>query len=143
RVAARRPDVIVLDLLMPELNGFEFLAALRRDPAWRGIPVVVLTSMDLTAEDRQVLNGSVERIIQKGAWERDQILGEIGRVLAPVGGARARGAGGPRGRRSSTWRTTTTTSSCFGAAGPAPGSTWSWPRTASRASPWRRPRRPP
>ena len=67
RVAARRPDVIVLDLLMPELNGFEFLAALRRDPAWRSVPVVVLTSMDLTAEDRRVLNGAVERILQKGA----------------------------------------------------------------------------
>jgi CheY-like chemotaxis protein len=95
-VAARRPDAIVLDLLMPELNGFEFLAALRRDPAWRGIPVVVLTSMDLTAEDRRVLNGSVESIIQKGAWERDQILGEIGRVLATVARNRAGPAGDAR-----------------------------------------------
>jgi GAF domain-containing protein/CheY-like chemotaxis protein len=89
RVAARRPDAIVLDLLMPELNGFEFLAALRREPAWRGIPVVVLTSMDLTAEDRRILNGSVERILEKGAWEREQLLAEIGRVLAgvaPAGG---------------------------------------------------------
>ena len=84
RVAARRPDVIVLDLLMPELNGFEFLAALRREPAWRGVPVVVLTSMDLTVEDRRILNGSVERILQKGAWERDQLLAEVGRVLASV-----------------------------------------------------------
>jgi CheY-like chemotaxis protein len=96
RVAARRPDVIVLDLLMPELNGFEFLAALRRDPAWRGVPVVVLTSMDLTAEDRRILNGSVERILQKGAWERDQLLAEIGRVLASVVPGRSGPAGGPR-----------------------------------------------
>ncbi|HEY7141349.1 MAG TPA: response regulator, partial [Methylomirabilota bacterium] len=89
RVAARVPDVVVLDLLMPELNGFEFVAALRRDPAWRGVPVVVLTSMDLTAEDRMVLNGSVERILQKGAWERDQLLDEIARVLARVAPDRA------------------------------------------------------
>jgi CheY-like chemotaxis protein len=81
--------VVVLDLLMPELNGFEFVAALRRDPAWRGVPVVVLTSMDLTAEDRMVLNGSVERILQKGAWERDQLLDEIARVLARVAPDRA------------------------------------------------------
>ena len=94
RVAARRPDVIVLDLLMPVLNGFEFLAALRRDPAWRSVPVVVLTSMDLTAEDRRVLNGSVERILQKGAWERDQLLDEIGRVLAGVVPDRTGSAGG-------------------------------------------------
>ncbi len=89
RVAAKRPDAIVLDLLMPELNGFEFLAALRRDPAWRGIPVVVLTSMDLSAEDRRILNGSVERILEKGAWDREQLLAEIGRALAgiaPAGG---------------------------------------------------------
>ena len=96
RVAARRPDVIVLDLVMPELNGFEFLAALRRDPAWRSVPVVVLTSMDLTAEDRRVLNGSVERILQKGAWDRDQLLAEIGRVLASVVPAGSGSAGGPR-----------------------------------------------
>jgi GAF domain-containing protein/CheY-like chemotaxis protein len=94
RLAARRPDVIVLDLLMPVLNGFEFLAALRRDPAWRSVPVVVLTSMDLTAEDRRVLNGSVERILQKGAWERDQLLDEIGRVLAGVVPDRTGSAGG-------------------------------------------------
>ena len=97
RVAARCPDVIVLDLLMPELNGFEFLAALRRDPAWRSVPVVPLTSMDLTAEDRRILNGSVERILQKGAWERDQLLAEIGRVLAKgVVPGRSGSTGGPR-----------------------------------------------
>ncbi len=96
RVAARRPDVIILDLVMPELNGFEFLAALRRDPAWRSVPVVVLTSMDLTAEDRRVLNGSVERILQKGAWERDQLLAEIGRVLASVVPTGSSSPGGPR-----------------------------------------------
>ena len=96
RVAARRPDVIVLDLVMPELNGFEFLAALRRDPAWRSVPVVVLTSMDLTAEDRRVLNGSVERILQKGALERDQLLAEIGRVLHGVVPGQSGSAGGAR-----------------------------------------------
>ena len=96
RVAARRPDVIVLDLVMPELNGFEFLAALRRDPAWRSVPVVVLTSMDLTAEDRRVLNGSVERILQKGALERDQLLAEIGRVLHGVVSGQSGSAGGAR-----------------------------------------------
>jgi CheY-like chemotaxis protein len=84
RVAERRPDVIILDLMMPEMNGFDFLDALRGNPDWRGIPVVVLTAMDLTAEDRRRLNGEVERILQKGASAREQLLSEIGRVLASV-----------------------------------------------------------
>jgi GAF domain-containing protein/CheY-like chemotaxis protein len=84
RVAERRPDVIVLDLMMPEMNGFDFLDALRGNADWRGIPVLVLTAMDLSAEDRQRLNGEVERILQKGASTREQLLGEVGRVLASV-----------------------------------------------------------
>jgi GAF domain-containing protein/DNA-binding response OmpR family regulator/HAMP domain-containing protein len=88
RVAERRPDAIVLDLMMPEMNGFDFLDALRRNPDWRGIPVLVLTAMDLSAEDRRRLNGEVERILQKGASARDQLLAEVGRVLAGVAGRR-------------------------------------------------------
>jgi CheY-like chemotaxis protein len=84
RVAERRPDVVVLDLMMPEMNGFDFLDALRENPDWRGIPVLVLTAMDLTDEDRRRLNGEVERILQKGASARDQLLDEVGRVLARV-----------------------------------------------------------
>ena len=90
RVAEQRPDVIILDLMMPEMNGFEFLGALRGNPEWRGIPVVVLTAMDLTNEDRRRLNGEVQRILQKGASARDQLLGEVGRVLASVVTRRAR-----------------------------------------------------
>jgi GAF domain-containing protein/CheY-like chemotaxis protein/HAMP domain-containing protein len=84
RVAERRPDVIVLDLMMPEMNGFDFLDALRENPEWRGIPVLVLTAMDLTDDDRRRLNGEVERILQKGASARDQLLDEVGRLLASV-----------------------------------------------------------
>jgi signal transduction histidine kinase/CheY-like chemotaxis protein len=76
-----RPDAILLDLLMPEMDGFEFLAELRRHAAWREIPVLVLTAKDLTAEDRRRLNGEVERIIQKGAYGRDELLHEVGRLL--------------------------------------------------------------
>jgi signal transduction histidine kinase/CheY-like chemotaxis protein len=77
-----RPDAILLDLLMPEMDGFEFLAELRRHGAWRDVPVLVLTAKDLTDEDRRRLNGEVERIIQKGAYGRDELLHEVGRLLA-------------------------------------------------------------
>ena len=81
-MAENRPDAILLDLMMPEMDGFEFLAELRRQPTWRDIPVLVLTAMDLTDEDRRRLNGEVEQVMQKGAYDRDELLREVGRALA-------------------------------------------------------------
>jgi CheY-like chemotaxis protein len=92
QLGERRPDAILLDLMMPEMDGFEFLAELRRHIAWRNIPVVVLTAMDLTEEDRRRLSGQVERIIEKGAYERDELLHEVGRLLtASIDRQEARG----------------------------------------------------
>jgi signal transduction histidine kinase/DNA-binding response OmpR family regulator len=59
------PSLILLDLLMPELDGFEFLQELRKRPAFVGIPVIVVTAKDLTAEDYRILSGQTERIIAK------------------------------------------------------------------------------
>ena len=96
RVAERRPDVIVLDLMMPEMNGFDFLDALRGNPDWRAIPVLVLTAMDLSDEDRRRLNGEVERILQKGASAREELLDEVRRILASIVTRRAEpGRGAP------------------------------------------------
>ena len=93
-IKKEEPALVLLDLMMPEMDGFEFLAELRRQPAWRDIPVVVLTAKDLTGEERRRLNGEVERIIQKGAYDRDELLGEVRRVLgAAVERQEARGAG--------------------------------------------------
>lgn len=75
-----RSDVIILDLMMPNMDGFEFLETIRHDPQRRQIPVVVVTARDLTAEDRNRLNGGVERIIQK--TNRDDMLREVRSVLA-------------------------------------------------------------
>jgi adenylate cyclase len=82
RMAETRPDAILLDLLMPEMDGFEFLAELRRHATWRDTPVLVLTAKDLTDEDRRRLNGEVERVIEKGASGREELLQEVGRLLA-------------------------------------------------------------
>ncbi len=77
RVAEAEPDLILLDLIMPQLDGFGFMAQLRKNVAWRGIPVVVLTAMDIGPEERARLNGGVERILQKGAFSLDELKAEI------------------------------------------------------------------
>ncbi|MCZ6872573.1 MAG: response regulator [bacterium] len=77
RVAENRPNLILLDLMMPEMDGFTFVEALRQQEAWRSIPVVVITAKDLTPDDRQRLNGSVERILQKGAYSREELLRQV------------------------------------------------------------------
>ena len=66
RGAERVPDLVLLDLMMPEMNGFEFLEALRAREAWRAVPVVVITAKELTDDDRRRLNGGVERVVAKG-----------------------------------------------------------------------------
>jgi signal transduction histidine kinase/DNA-binding response OmpR family regulator len=82
RVAGELPDAIVLDLVMPEMDGFEFLAELRGRPDGRDIPVVVVTARDLSAEDRSRLNGGVERVIAKRGYAGEDLLREVGRALA-------------------------------------------------------------
>jgi CheY-like chemotaxis protein len=93
-LAQGRPDAIVLDLVMPEMDGFEFLAQLRRRPEWRGIPVVVVTAMDLSETERRRLNGAVERVIQKSAQAGADLLHEVGQALAAC--VRPRTGPGPR-----------------------------------------------
>jgi CheY-like chemotaxis protein len=67
--------------MMPEMNGFEFLAELRGDPAMRAIPVVVVTAKELTDEDRARLRGHVEQVFRKGAFAREELLDELSDLL--------------------------------------------------------------
>ncbi len=86
-VARREPRLVLLDLMMPEMDGFQFVTELRRTEEGRRIPVIVLTAKDVTAEDRRRLTGSVEVILQKGAASRETILAEIRALVTAATGA--------------------------------------------------------
>jgi CheY-like chemotaxis protein len=81
RLAAETPQLILLDLLMPEMDGFEFLARLRESPEYVAIPVIIITAADLTEEQRRRLQGGVEHILQKAAYGQDALLVEIRRII--------------------------------------------------------------
>jgi CheY-like chemotaxis protein len=82
RLAERRPALILLDLMMPEMDGFRFVEEVRRHHAWRTIPIVVVTAKDLTEDDHRRLNGYVQQILQKGAYSREALLHEIRDLVA-------------------------------------------------------------
>ncbi len=77
RALERPPDLVLLDLIMPEMDGFEFLHEFRLRERLREIPVVVLTAKDLTQDERTRLNGAVQRVLAKGAHTRDELLATI------------------------------------------------------------------
>ena len=79
-LAKEPPQVVLLDLMMPEMDGFELVAALQNNPAWRSIPVIVITALDLTPADKRRLSGGVEQIFFKHAQTPAE-LGQRLRVL--------------------------------------------------------------
>jgi CheY-like chemotaxis protein len=77
QITVQRPDIILLDLMMPTMDGFDFVAALRQQETSRTIPIVVVTAKELSREEGQRLNSHVEKILQKGAFKREQLLAEV------------------------------------------------------------------
>lgn len=62
---------------MPGMDGFGFLTALRAQPEWQHMPVIVVTTKDLTGEDRERLNGMVEQVLEKNAYTREVLLQQV------------------------------------------------------------------
>ncbi len=77
RMKKQRPDLILLDLMMPKMNGFEFVAELHKHDEWQSIPIIVITAGDVTIQDRVRLDGYVEKVLRKSALSEDALLGEI------------------------------------------------------------------
>ena len=81
RVQEKSPGVIFLDLMMPVMDGFEFIEEFRKNPEWRSIPIVVITSKELTHADRICLNGGVEKLIEKKSLDQNDLFKEIRDIL--------------------------------------------------------------
>lgn len=86
-VHQRRPHIIILDLLMPEMDGFAVLEALKADESTRSIPIIVVTAKELTEKDRRLLNHRVEALIQKGLLRREELLEDVAAALRKLGRA--------------------------------------------------------
>jgi len=78
-----KPAAITLDVLMPEMDGFAFLSALRERENGKSVPVIVVSALDLTAEHRKRLSGGVQQILKKGAYTPEFLLDELRGVLSP------------------------------------------------------------
>ena len=76
------PGLVLLDLMMPEMDGFTFMQELRRRPDCRHVPVIVITAKDLTEEDRRRLSGEVARILAKDTTSRDALVAEVRQLLS-------------------------------------------------------------
>jgi signal transduction histidine kinase/CheY-like chemotaxis protein len=80
-IREERPDLILLDLMMPEMDGFQLVAALQQESGWRDIPVIVITAMDLTAADRARLNSGIESVLVKDSFEPGELVDRIRRLV--------------------------------------------------------------
>jgi DNA-binding response OmpR family regulator len=95
RLADAKPATVILDLMMPRMDGFEVLEAMRYEAAWRDIPVVIVTAKDLSHEEIAQLNGRVERVFQKGAYDRAELIDTV-RAMITRRIAKSRAARPPR-----------------------------------------------
>ena len=86
--------LILLDLVMPEMDGFEFMQELRQRKDSTMTPVIVVTSKDLSEEDHRRLNGSVSQVLRKGAFRLEELLAQI-RTLLAGGSSAPRNPQGP------------------------------------------------
>ncbi len=76
------PDAIILDLMMPGMTGFEVAGSLKDDSRTANIPILVLTSKDISADERRMLHTKVTSFVRKGGTAREQLVREIRRMIA-------------------------------------------------------------
>ena len=80
QIMRQAPDLMIIDLLMPDMNGFELLTALRSEPATHDLPVIVLTAKALSPAEQAELGQSAQCVMTKTSLRRDRLLAEIHRL---------------------------------------------------------------
>lgn len=83
RMGSFTPDLVLLDLMMPEMDGFAFVEHVRDDPSWRDLPIVVLTAMDLDAEQWSRLSEQTSQVVAKHGGGLQQVLRAVRRFAVP------------------------------------------------------------
>jgi PAS domain S-box-containing protein len=86
-LAQHPPDIVLLDLMMPVMDGFDFLATVRSQPQWQRLPVIVVTARELSSEERARLEGQAQRVLEKGLVSPEALLHQVAvavRSCAPV-----------------------------------------------------------
>ncbi len=86
-VQAHRPDVVILDLMMPDIDGFAVLETIKSNRLTRDTPVIIVTAKDLTDEDQTRLRGKTAALLNKGMFDSERLLGEIAAALDRIGAA--------------------------------------------------------
>jgi adenylate cyclase len=81
RIQENKPDVILLDLMMPEMDGFAVVAALQKEDSWQYIPVIVITARDLDAQDRERLNSGVQSVLVKEKFRPADLIERVRRLV--------------------------------------------------------------
>ena len=76
-IKEQKPDLVILDLMMPEMDGFSVLDALRQDPNTASIPVIVVTAQELTSKEKERLGGQIQSLMQKGDFMNEELLEEV------------------------------------------------------------------
>src|SRR6185437_3803928 len=81
RLENSTPALILLDLIMPEMDGFDFLHELSQREAWKTIPVIVVTAKDLSAEERAALDRYAGNVLRKGSYDRNALAERISQMV--------------------------------------------------------------
>ena len=81
RVREQVPDLIILDILMPEMDGFEVIEVLKSDPLTRRVPVIILTAKDLTERERESLQLGTTKYLTKTLFSKEDLLAEVRDVV--------------------------------------------------------------
>lgn len=74
------PDLMILDLMMPEVSGFDVVETLRNHPTAKGIPIIICSAKDITPEDKKILNGHILAIVQKSSHTKEDLLSTIKKI---------------------------------------------------------------